>query len=310
MAKEFNRPLSELDLAYNFLINVLEFQKQDAAKFCHRLRDVESLAVLDKWEDTLSSKKNRNPSCKSDENRSELRGKIFEELLTLERLDSDEDIELGVGGAMPQTAVAQDKVAYIMIGPPASGKSTIASKIADATGSFILDCDYAKRKFPEFDSENGSSVLHEESSLVTFGGDGVYSEEANLLEAVTFFEYNIVIPKIGADVDRIRFLRDGLIEEGYSVHLILVRLDRQEACRRAFFRFLETDRYVNLGLIFDVYSNEPILTYYRCMNDHQWASVSKVCTAELRDRGPQIIYTNLNNDSVLHQIVGGWHVQQ
>ncbi|MCE9684891.1 zeta toxin family protein [Shewanella sp. AS16] len=310
MAKEYGRPLSSPDLASKFLINVLEFESRDANKYKVRLSKADAALEAQKVEGTLSSVKYRDPAYKKDDKRDELRNKIFEELFRHQRLANDENIALGQGGAMPLTDVVSDKIAYILIGSPASGKSTIATKIADATGSYIVDSDYAKRKFPEFSSDIGASLVHEESALVTFGENEQDSDQVNLKEALTFFGINMVVAKVGSDVGRLRELRDDLIKEGYIVHLILVSLDRQESCRRAFYRFLRTDRYVNLGLIFDVYSNEPILTYYRCMNDPSWESVSKVCTLELKESGPKLKSTNLNDDSVLHQIIGGWDVNQ
>ncbi|GGY97020.1 zeta toxin family protein [Shewanella fodinae] len=307
MVKEYSRPLDYPVLANTFLINVLEIAPDDAETYCYRLSNVEALLSGRRLENTLRSRKYRSPNCQSDEQRIKLRERIFEELYTSPRLENDEEIRLGNGGAMPLTDVKDEHEAYIIIGPPASGKSSLANKIADITGSYILDSDYAKRKFPEFNDPTGAGVLHEESSLVVFGDDGQYEDELNLKQAVTFFGWNIVIPKIGADVSKLRALRDSLIEDGYRVHLILISLDRQEACRRAFFRFLETDRYVNLGLVFDVYSNEPTLSYYRCQHDREWYSVSKISTLNLREAGPDLKYTSLDEGSFLHRVVGGWH---
>ena len=43
----------------------------------------------------------------------------------------------------------------------------------------------------------------------------------------------------------------------------MVSLEREKSVRRAFQRFLKTDRYIPLSLIFDGYANDPILCYYR-----------------------------------------------
>lgn len=78
-------------------------------------------------------------------------------------------IKFGVGGSKPSKLLSQKK-AFIVIGLPAAGKSGIANKIADITGSYIIDNDYAKRKIPEYyDSPIGASVTHEESDAIIFG---------------------------------------------------------------------------------------------------------------------------------------------
>jgi len=74
--------------------------------------------------------------------------------------------------------------------------------------------------------------------------------------------------------------------------LVVVSLDRQEACARALERYIKTRRYVPLSLIFDVYGNEPILTYYRIRDDTEWASVLKLSSKNLRENGPELIYEN------------------
>ena len=66
---------------------------------------------------------------------------------------------------------------------PASGKSTIANSIADLYGAYIIDSDFAKRKIPEFGHEFGASIVHEESSIITFGSrKPKYNDEFSLYE--------------------------------------------------------------------------------------------------------------------------------
>ena len=70
----------------------------------------------------------------NEEDRETLREQIVSELIYLERLDDDEKIKLGFGGARPKE-VKRDKTALIITGPPASGKSKVASvKVTPAMG--------------------------------------------------------------------------------------------------------------------------------------------------------------------------------
>jgi hypothetical protein len=83
--------------------------------------------------------------------------------------DSDDHIKLGKGGAVPQNLM-RSKDACVLIGLPASGKSTIARRFATEYGAIILDSDFAKRKLPEFPNYPwGASIVHEESAKIIFG---------------------------------------------------------------------------------------------------------------------------------------------
>jgi predicted ABC-type ATPase len=178
---------------------------------------------------------------------------------------------LGVGGALPRTGSARsDRNAYIVTGLPASGKSTLVNKIADDLGAVIVDSDFAKRKFPEFDSSAGAQLVHEESALIVEGGDAD--------------EHGEVEPSLlGHNQRSIEKLRDALKSSGYHVHLTTVVLSRSQATVRALHRFLETSRYVPLGLVFDNYANDPALTYYKSRVSHlnnpsDWESFGALCS--------------------------------
>lgn len=238
-------------------------------------------------ESTLMSRNHRRSLVSTDIRRWQLRNRIVNELFTLPRLADDDDIKLGRGGAKPNTAVKNEHVAYIVIGPPASGKSGIANGIADALGAYILDNDYAKRKLPEYkDLGSGATLVHEESAFVVLPTnrkvDGTPAEFKTLFELCVEKGTNIVIPKIGHQYKAIYELANLLKSKfGYTVHLVAVSLDRKHATLRAFNRLRDTKRYVPLGLIFDGYSNDPILTYYRLKrlyNNGEFASFGKIST--------------------------------
>lgn len=208
---------------------------------------------------TLTCKDNRDFEYRDDESREKLKSKIIDELFEMPRLENDDAITLGIGGAKAITPIRYDKIAFCIIGLPASGKSGIAAKISDKYGAYILDSDYAKRKLPEYTAQIGSTMLlHDESSELVFGNEG-------LLDRCLKAEANIIIPKIGYNIDSIKELCFGLTKAKYKVFLISVDLDRQKATRRAYDRFRETKRYIPLSLVFDAYSNEPTLNYFKLL---------------------------------------------
>jgi hypothetical protein len=79
--------------------------------------------------------------------------------------------------------------------------------------------------------------------------------------------------------------------------LVLVSLDWQKSTIRAVKRFKKTGRYVPLGLIFDGYSNEPILSYYRIKNNysHLFESIGKISTDVEEGKPPVYIESTYNS---------------
>lgn len=247
------------------------------------IRDAEILSERGSAENTFDSENQRSSGYRTKTQRDTLRKQVLEELMNLERVDDDDAICLGTGGAKPKGVLRQDqKRAYLLTGLPASGKSTVVSKIADHFGAFVIDPDYAKRKLPEFDNTvMGAALVHTESSAITLGKD--YSGP-NLLQFCVYAGYNIVRPLVGERRKKVDDFRDFLLSHGYEVHLSVVDLDRELAVKRALTRFLDSSRYVPLSYIFDDCANEPSLVYYKyraeACDTHQspWASLGSIST--------------------------------
>ncbi|MBN8664552.1 MAG: zeta toxin family protein [Chitinophagales bacterium] len=267
MAKT-SRPLNNFELVEHFLENALNYDFDIDEKYGIVPKIVSTELNIENFDETLisvSSKSYRIAKYRSAKSRRKLRETIVLELLTQKRLEKDEDIELGKGGAFPLTTVQTQFNAYIITGLPASGKSGISNIVADKYGGYILDSDYAKRKLPEFTAlPFGATLVHEESDRIVFG-------ENNPARFKSLFDYckevgaNIILPKIGSNFDGLLGLIEILKKSNYKVHLTLVELDRVKATKRALTRFDKTDRYVPLGLIFDTYANNPTIAFYKAI---------------------------------------------
>lgn len=298
------RPLADNILAKAFVEGVLKFQetkKINAATISIMQAELHLETMNSK--PTLRFMEFRSPEYKTDEARGALRRRILNELIQKIRLDNDDKIKLGKGGALPQTEIKKGKKAFFITGLPASGKSGIANKIADAEGAVILDSDYAKRKLPEFaQGQYGASVVHDESAVIVFG-DEKDESALNLKGYCLSEDYNVVIPKIGNSEESLLELAAYFKGFGYSVHLTLVSLDRQKATVRAYERFAKSKRYVPLSLIFDVYSNDPTLTYYRLKQRQTqqdvFASFGKVSTDVALGERPRFIEASDGNPASL-----------
>ncbi len=206
----------------------------------------------------------RDFEYRNDAARKDLRKQIIDELFSLKRLNNDDEITLGAGGSAPLCVPKQEKKAIYVIGPPASGKSTISSILADIYGAYIIDSDYAKRKLPEYTNQIGAaSLVHEESSHIVFD-----TADDSLISRCFQQGNNIVVPKIGADIEGVLEFAKLLKSINYDVYLVSIDLDRQKATRRAYNRYISTNRYVPLSLIFDRYGNQPTLNYFKIKQLH------------------------------------------
>ncbi len=286
-----------------FVDNVLQFEvnREQRRSIVNSIMSAErNLAGAGDGVNTL-----QYPSCRIDEYRSEssrkeLRKQIVKELLEYPRLENDDEITLGNGGAKP-SKVLKEKKAFYVIGPPASGKSSISNKVAELFGAYILDSDYAKRKIPEYtDQESGASVVHEESDELIFR-----NKEGNMLKYCIENECNMVIPKIGHKAQSILAFCEGLHENGYQIFLISVELDRFKATQRAYYRYRDTKRYVPLSMIFDSYSNDPILNYFRIkqMRNGCFSGYAQISTDV--KKGENFVLLEEENIPELRSIYGG-----
>lgn len=291
MSTVYARPLLDQEAIENFLGNCLSINAQlevpgrgafSSTEIAKKIRDAESAVKQTNEEPTLTSKRNRIKAYRQDDQRKELRLQILSELITQDRLDNDDELKLNYGGAKPKNCEPQSSSqAYIVIGLPASGKSTLINRISDKLGAIILDSDHAKRKLPEFDNTvAGANLVHKEAGQIVFGG----SNEPSLLGYCISKKLNVVIPKIGQDFEDLRKFRSALKQAGYKVHLTATLLTREIATARALHRFLQTGRYVPLGLIFDGYANDPLMNYYRervasvTGADSDWESFGAIST--------------------------------
>ncbi|EPT8452277.1 zeta toxin family protein [Vibrio fluvialis] len=217
----------------------------------------------------------------SDRARHALRAQVAREL-SLESIPlNDDDIRIGNGGCKPRSEPRSERKAIIILGLPASGKSTVAQQMSDAMGAFIIDSDFAKRKFPEIAFPNGAGWTHEESNRVVFREDG------GPLAACLGFGHNMIIPKIGSSAKGIIELKQYLESMQYDVSLALVWLEPQKAMKRAVHRYQETKRYIPMAVL-EGYGSKPLDVFNKLIAEHHWESfihlssdVDKGCPCEV-----------------------------
>lgn len=211
-------------------------------------REIALIHILDK-EQTFDFQ----GTVKEDRDRQTLKDYIYQQLIDLPLLREDEAIKFGRGGCKPRYNAKAERQAMILLGLPASGKSTVAQVMSDIRGAYLIDSDIAKRKFPEFNFPNGATWVHEESDEIALCRvNGVVS---HCLQN----GLNMVIPKIGSKQETIKELFEHIKSFDYDVSLGLVDLPKAEAVYRAMNRYKNSKRYVPIQKIIE--STDPKDTF-------------------------------------------------
>lgn len=167
-------------------------------------------------------------------------GRIVDRFMKMGWVDDD----------MAAGEVLANKEATVILGPPASGKSTFANAIARAKNAAIIDSDAVKSMLPEYGSGIGANAVHEESDIIT----------RRVFDAMRAEGVNVVIPKVGGTLAGIERLVESLKASGYRVNIVNVAVDKDTAFRRMIGRFLSTGRLVNTAYMREV-GDGPSRTY-------------------------------------------------
>lgn len=157
----------------------------------------------------------------------------------------------GVAEGFAKDGMGYDKQATLILGPSAAGKSMFAEKLAVDMKAAIVDSDEAKKVIDGYNGGMGANAVHEESSFMN------RAVEAQLVNAGA----NMVIPTVGANPEGINARMERLKEAGYSVRLVNVRVDKDEAARRMASRAIRSGRPIGVAYVRHV-GDKPSATYH------------------------------------------------
>lgn len=147
----------------------------------------------------------------------------------------------------PSKKLRQRK-ATIILGLPGSGKSRIANRIFDEQGAFIIDADNFKRRIPEFREDHMMlSAVHGESVELSNRMRNELAEDG----------YNMVIGKVGGDIESVEYVVNELASKGYEVDVALNDVPLEVAMDRTIGRYDrgETNRLVPLHTLLNADGN-------------------------------------------------------
>ena len=155
--------------------------------------------------------------------------------------------------AIPANIMAKntgDRLATIVIGPPAAGKSRISNPIAIKNNATIIDADESKKILPEYKGGVGSNATHHESKVLS----------NEVMDVAMARGDNLVLPKVGGNPDAIRVLSENLKSNGYKVNLVLTEIDPDLALIRMNDRFIRKGRLIPADYA-QANKGKPNLTY-------------------------------------------------
>ncbi len=150
-------------------------------------------------------------------------------------------------------AAKRERLAYLVLGPPASGKSKLfAEPLAVQHGALLVDADVVKERLPEYGHGRFAPAVHQESSDI--------ADEVALRAAIA--GDNLVLPLVGKNPSRIAEITRSLRNLEYDIHVVLNGLPAEIAAQRAVSRFEQTQRFVDPEYVLGI-GNKPAETYAR-----------------------------------------------
>ena len=142
----------------------------------------------------------------------------------------------------------------LMMGGPASGKSSMVKALGIKTDDFVVaDADAVKENLPEYKkavahrARNAAAMAHEESSHLV----------KKIRQQAIDDNKNVVVDGTGANLDSYVKQLKALKDKGYHTHLMMADCDAETALPRAHDRAEKTGRYVPDHFITGAYPHIP-----------------------------------------------------
>ena len=152
----------------------------------------------------------------------------------------------------------KDRVAFIVTGLPAAGKSTLTNQIKANFKAIVIDPDDLKKVIPEYNNGIGAAATHEESKVL-------FKE---MLKKTISSGDNIILPILGRTQETLNELVDNLKIKNYNIINVRVNIPINIAKLRNLKRAVETNRYIYDDIISKEVDNN-IKTNYNNLTKEQ-----------------------------------------
>ena len=153
---------------------------------------------------------------------------------------------------------SKDRIAVIVTGLPAAGKSKLTNEIKNIIKGLVVDSDDYKKLIPEYKNGIGTSSVHNESKEFF---------KRMLKKTITNGD-NIIIPTLGRNEEPLVKIINGLKSKGYGIAMIRVDVPLSVAELRNIKRAIKTGRYVDGEIITKEVDNN-IKTIYNKLTKEQ-----------------------------------------
>jgi len=177
-------------------------------------------------------------------------------------------------------AAKQGKRLDLVIGAPASGKSTIVEDLAREHGSIVPDADAIKKMLPEYGIKGeGSQLVHAESTRLAAEVRKIAREKGD----------NTILQMVGGDPEQVAKSIKAYHDAGYDIHLHHVELAPEKAAARAVDRFKKGGHFIDPAYILREVGIKPSKAYDILKNDERLASYQKLSNDVERGAAPRRI---------------------
>lgn len=189
-------------------------------------------------------------------------GRFTEEYLNnkIYKLGQDEykGIETVLNAVYKTGSETKDRIAVIITGVPAAGKSKFTNEVKNVTKGMVIDSDDYKKLIPEYKKGIGTSSVHYESKEFF---------KRMLKKTITNGD-NIIIPTLGRNEEPLTKIINSLKSKGYGIAMIRVDVPLAVAELRNIKRAIKTGRYVDSQIITKEVDNN-IKTIYNKLTKEQ-----------------------------------------
>lgn len=167
-------------------------------------------------------------------------------------------IEATINAVYKTGSETKDRIAVIITGVPAAGKSKLTNEVKDVVKGMVIDSDDYKKLIPEYKNGIGTSSVHNESKEFF---------KRMLKKTITAGD-NIIIPTLGRNEEPLTKIINSLKSKGYGIAMIRVDVPLAVAELRNIKRAIKTGRYVDSQIITKEVDNN-IKTIYNKLTKEQ-----------------------------------------
>ena len=136
-------------------------------------------------------------------------------------------------------AERKDRIAHIIVGLPAAGKSRYTNELKKITKGIVVDADDFKKILPEYKDGLGTSAVHKESKMASM---------MFFIKAIINGD-NIISPILGRSKEALETMIDNLKKFKYEINITHIDVPVNTAKLRNFKRAILSGRYVDDNII-------------------------------------------------------------